>query len=161
LYLRLGFRHVGPIDLGPYLNQRRITNPDGVLLEHVIDVRHPKVAGPFSALMVTYSKADHFAPETGRRLFDYLRYDLFLVENVDGQLRIRSGPDGVPPRYSPKEVTGFYDRIGHNTGYIIHPDEILADNLAILLTQHLPGVPAVANIDQQLLRDLAAILRSE
>jgi hypothetical protein len=31
------------------------------------------------------------------------------------------------------EVSGFYEQVGENTGYIIHPEEILADNFALLM----------------------------
>ena len=27
-----------------------------------------------------------------------------------------------------KQITGFYEQVGRNTGYILHPEEILADN---------------------------------
>lgn len=159
LYRRLGFYRVGPIRMGKALEPLRITNPDGVTLEHVIDVKHP-LLGQFPAVMVTYSKSDRFAPEIGRRLFDYLRYDLFAVENTEGGPRIRGGDAGMPRAFSPKEVAGFYEKIGRNTGYIIHPDEILADNVALLMTQNVPGNPAVQNVDHGLLRDLATILRA-
>jgi hypothetical protein len=30
-------------------------------------------------------------------------------------------------------VSGFYEQVGRNTEYIIHPEEILADNFAMLV----------------------------
>jgi hypothetical protein len=30
-------------------------------------------------------------------------------------------------------VSGFYEQVGRNTQYIIHPEEILADNFAMLV----------------------------
>ena len=35
--------------------------------------------------------------------------------------------------YSVKEIRDFYEQVGKNTGYIIHPEEILADNFALLI----------------------------
>ena len=32
-------------------------------------------------------------------------------------------------------MAGFYGQVGHNTDYIIHPEEILADNFALLLLE--------------------------
>lgn len=157
LYGRLGFRHVGPIELGEYLENRRITNPDGVLLEHVIEVQHPQ-RGSFPAVLAIYSKSDRFSPDQGRRIFDYLQSGLFPVVQEGQGYRVVVGTDGVPPVYRPQEVTGFFEKIGRNTNYIIHPDEILAENLSLLLTEGMPGRPANAVADPKLLRDLAEIL---
>jgi hypothetical protein len=30
-------------------------------------------------------------------------------------------------------VKGFHEQIGRNTGYIIHPEEVLADNFVLLV----------------------------
>jgi hypothetical protein len=30
-------------------------------------------------------------------------------------------------------VSSYHEQIGRNTGYIIHPEEVLADNFALLL----------------------------
>jgi hypothetical protein len=35
--------------------------------------------------------------------------------------------------YNVPEVTGFFEKTGTNTEYIIHPEEILADNFSLLL----------------------------
>ncbi len=32
------------------------------------------------------------------------------------------------------EVTGFFEQVGQNTTYLIHPEEILADNFVLLVT---------------------------
>jgi hypothetical protein len=32
-----------------------------------------------------------------------------------------------------RQVSGFMEQVGENTDYIIHPEEILADNFALLL----------------------------
>jgi hypothetical protein len=33
----------------------------------------------------------------------------------------------------PADTTGWFEQIGHNTRYTIHPDEILADNFVRLI----------------------------
>jgi hypothetical protein len=32
-----------------------------------------------------------------------------------------------------KDLQGFFERVGRNTQYLIHPEEILADNFAIAI----------------------------
>lgn len=38
-------------------------------------------------------------------------------------------------------MTGFLEQVGENTNYLIHPDEILADNFVLLVTGK-KGVPS-------------------
>lgn len=158
LYERLGFEYVGPVRLGGFLEKRRITNPDGTLLAHVVRVRRPE-RGEFPAVLVMYSKSPRFDPLQGRRLFDYLQWKLFAVQKSGGGYEVERDAAGNPVGYSPMQVTGFFEKVGRNTRYIVHPDEILADNIALLLTGNHPGGPASPVANPKLLRDLGEILR--
>jgi hypothetical protein len=41
--------------------------------------------------------------------------------------------NGAAPRVvGVEQVSGFFEMVGRNTDYIIHPEEILADNFALL-----------------------------
>jgi len=42
--------------------------------------------------------------------------------------------NGKPVFFKPDEVEGFFEQIGRNTGYIIHPEETLANNFVHLMT---------------------------
>ena len=42
--------------------------------------------------------------------------------------------DGQPVWHMPGSVPDFLDKLGANTGYIIHPEETVADNFALLAT---------------------------
>ena len=42
--------------------------------------------------------------------------------------------DGKPLLLKPDAVEGFYEQIGRNTGYIIHPEETLANNFVHLMS---------------------------
>ena len=53
------------------------------------------------------------------------------------------------------QIQGFYEQVGRNTDYVIHPEEILADNFEYLLI----GRPNLPSPDIQ--RRLAAALRSQ
>lgn len=52
----------------------------------------------------------------------------------------------------PEEVSGFYEQVGRNTGYVIHPEEIIAENFALLVTgkRDLPSPEVIAKIRQVL-----------
>lgn len=34
---------------------------------------------------------------------------------------------------APQQISGFFEQVGRNTNYIIHPEEILAENFALLI----------------------------
>ena len=56
--------------------------------------------------------------------------------------------DGQPVLHTPAEIAGYIEKIGQNTQYIIHPEEILADNftLAIEPKENLPNPEIVAGV---------------
>ena len=40
-----------------------------------------------------------------------------------------------PKLLKPDEVEGFFEQIGRNTSYILHPEETLANNFVFLITE--------------------------
>ena len=54
---------------------------------------------------------------------------------------IEKTPAAEPELFSPEELSGFFEQVGRNTEYIIHPEEILAENFALLILgkQNLPS----------------------
>ena len=41
--------------------------------------------------------------------------------------------DNFPVLLEVEEIDGFFEQIGKNSNYIIHPEEILADNFSLLV----------------------------
>ena len=54
------------------------------------------------------------------------------LENDNG-VRRAALAGGQPVFYEPDAVPDFAEQIGRNTKYIIHPEEVLADNFVFLL----------------------------
>jgi hypothetical protein len=148
-YAVIGFQPCGEVPFPPALAARKITNPDAPRNDHCIRVESGGM--PIWAVPILFSKSDHYNPASGGEFFDYLKFQFLVVE--------KSGPDAT---YDPSKVTlldvrqmqGFFEQIGRNTDYIIHPEEILADNFEYLLI----GKPNLASPDVQL--KLATALRS-
>lgn len=156
LYRRLGYEPAGgTIDLGTQLEAIRLTNPDGPRVEHVLRVETPQ--GELPVISVIYSQHPQFDPRAGRTIFQYLKHGLFVVQPTASGWRTVSGQDGRLVQYTPEQLPGFFAKVGNNTRYVIHPDEVLAENLAILLTSGTQG--ATNGNDVLLLRDLESILR--
>ena len=59
-----------------------------------------------------------------------------------------------------EQVTGFFEQVGRNTPNILHPEEILAENAALLIsarnTDGFPAIPipdVLTAIEQMLVKD--------
>ena len=132
LYRVIGFERCPEVRLPDSLARRRITNPDAPVNAHRIRVRHE--GRPFWAVPVLYSRSDRYDPRQGGSFFEYLQFRL-LLEAVDDEAAADSAPAGSQPRLvEVKEVSGFFEQIGRNSSYIIHPEEILAVNFALIVT---------------------------
>jgi hypothetical protein len=131
-YAAIGFRPCGDVALPPALHDLRITNPDAVRNDACIAVR---VQGSRTwAVPVLYARAPYDA-QAGQPFFAYLVAKLLLLD-ASGALP-PSTPiyDAAHPRLVDFDaVEGFFEQVGRNTQYIIHPEEILADNFALLIT---------------------------
>jgi hypothetical protein len=138
LYAVVGFKRCGAVSLPDDLAARKITNPDAPLIEHRIRLTSPGGAGDDSttdAVPILLSRESRYDAKKGGSLFDYMQFKLLAVEPDGDQAdRWRAKlKDGQPILLDPKNVASFHDQIGRNTGYIIHPEEILADNFMILI----------------------------
>ncbi len=143
LYAVIGFRACPPIDLPRSLADRKLTNPDGPTLEYCITLETPageRVAVPFLSARIP------FDPEQpNRSFFEVLEFRLLAVEPAGDHWRPVTEND-TPILLDPAVTPSYARQIGGNTGYIIHPDEILAENFVALVlgTKDLttPRIPA-------------------
>lgn len=134
LYGLIGFVRLANLDLPKNVAARRLTNPDAPRIEHGIRL------GERMYVPVLLSAAAKFNPRNPGGLFRYLRFRLYEVEQRDGVWRgvEREGaPSLLAPNLKSPEANlwtkSFFDQVGRNTRYIIHPEEILADNFVELI----------------------------
>lgn len=156
LYQRIGFEKLPELNLSEFLKKRVLYNPDGVDLRYSITVKEKETGREFEAIPVIYSR--HKAYNTSlNAFFGYLTFQLFEVKNRAGVWSVVNKDVG----YSIDELTGFWEQVGRNTLYNIHPDELCADNFVIMA---LAKATAGKNLEkltkegQQLVKDLEAII---
>jgi hypothetical protein len=132
LYGAIGFTKCEEVELPPPLRSRKITNPDAPRNDHAIRVQYRGAA--FWAVPILFSRSDKYDVKRGGEFFDYIQFQLMLVQKAT-----TSSPTS-PTRVGPHaqlvavdEVTGFFEQVGRNTRYIIHPEEILAENFVFLV----------------------------
>lgn len=132
LYGVIGFEQCEELAFPPQLASRKITNPDAPRNDHFIRLRGN--GGPSLAVPILFSGAEKYDPKKGGEFFRYMQFRFLLVEKRDGSSKVEPLDEGGQPRLiDPKNVSGFFEQVGKNTRYIIHPEEILADNFALLV----------------------------
>jgi hypothetical protein len=132
LYAIIGFAKCNEIKLPPELERRKITNPDAPRNDHFIRVQ---IDGRESlAVPILLSSIETYDVKRGGEFFTYLQFQFLVVEKESDSENLKAVLDGSAPKLVGAErVSGFMEQVGRNTDYIIHPEEILADNFALLV----------------------------
>lgn len=134
LYATIGFRRCPEPVLPAAFRERQITNPDAPVNDHCIDVVINGTRRTVVPILLSDSK--QYDPQRGGEFFEYLRLRFLAVrEDADADTTSLLLVQGQPLLVPVTELRGFFEQVGRNTGYIIHPEEILADNFAHLLMQ--------------------------
>ncbi len=154
LYEAIGFAKCKEVEFPARLRLRKITNPDAPRNDHYIRVR---VGGKEClAVPILFADSDTYDPARGGEFFDYLQFRLLLVERGKQPGSVTTLYDGEDPRLVDlQQVTGFFEQVGRNTGYVLHPEEVLADNFALLVME-VQSVPSPA-----ILKKMTAILTAK
>ncbi len=134
LYDAIGFTVCNEVMYPPELKAYRMSNPDAPINDAFIKL----AAGGDSVecMMILYSNR----PYSGGTFFDYLNLGFLRVTGLNPDKQIVYENDKAVI-YSIDEVAGFYEQVGQNTNYIIHPEEILAENFVFVL-QQIQGLPS-------------------
>jgi len=130
LYELIGFKKANPIQLPASIAHLKITNPDAPIIEHVIQLKlSPEQTVTVAPVLI--ARHDYRA-DSKKGLFGYLSFKLMQVTATPDGWGPELGDQG--PVYHSPQNPDFARQIGRNTGYIIHPEEILADNFSLLVT---------------------------
>ena len=130
LYALIGFHPCGVVSLPDNLMPRRISNPDAPVVEHCILVTENDM--PHWVAPVLFSRIPEYDPKVGGTFFRYLEMRLMAIDRDTAKPILR---DDKPVMFQPREVEGFFEQIGNNTSYILHPEETLANNFVFLITK--------------------------
>ena len=148
-YTAIGFVKCNEVIFPPILKSQKITNPDAPVNDHYISL---KLKGDEAlAIPILFSRAKKYNEELGGEFFNYLQLQFLAVERHDNSANVKPIYDGNRPLFiDMRQQSGFFEKVGKNTGYIIHPEEILADNFAFLVLKHrnLPSPEIVRKIEK-------------
>ena len=144
MYGIIGFSLMNNVEYPNDLKAYRITNPDAPQIDSYISL---KVDGkPKDCMMILYSKKDY----TEGSFFNYLNIG-FLSLKGDAIKSVEYKND-KPVIFTIEQVSGFFEQVGKNTPYIIHQEEILAENFAfaILNKTGLPNPELINELKKKL-----------
>lgn len=147
MYATIGFMPIAEVALPPLLASRKISNPDAPRVDVAIKVQ----TGQGSAWVTPLLQAtvDRYDAHQGGEFFKFMK--LSWLEVGRGEALPARADVRQPQLRETAELSGFVEQIGRNTGYIIHPEEILAENFAQLATGKTAPSP---EIHQRLLQAL-------
>jgi hypothetical protein len=137
LYRILGFEVCPEIALPESLRRRKLTNPDAPLIDSVIRVRVASGSGLETSRRpvtpVLSATTERYDVKKGGEFFDSMEFRLLVLDEVGAGFRPAVLPDGKPWMLEVSALPDYWEQIGRNTRYVIHPEEILADNFVLLI----------------------------
>ncbi|MBL8228168.1 MAG: hypothetical protein JNL98_06810 [Bryobacterales bacterium] len=128
LYALLGFELLIGFEFPAELESRRGSNPDAFEYLHAGAIRAG--SGQIQAVPLMYSKLSLAEIFRLPSIFDAFDLTFAAVDMATG--RIQRDSEGRPVTY-PMSDTNWASLMARNTSYILHPEEVLADNFAILM----------------------------
>lgn len=151
--------HHKKIKLSDALQAKRLTNPDGTTLEYAIKLSDNKGN---STLATPFIKSNQ--PYYSRSIpsfFAYINFDIYrLAELDDGSLFIESDKAGNTTLNQEYQVD-YFNHISDNTQYVIHPEEIMADNFKIAaLTSKTGDRSHLSESGKRLIYEILKIMKS-
>lgn len=130
LYRIVNFNLCGPMNYPHDIERRIITNPDAVANHYCIELEHE--GETLTVFPVLYSSKYKFDAQTKGSFFDYMIFKLIVAEKRNNSWYAKLS-DNKPILIEPTQSRSFLSKIGRNTDYIIHPEEIMADNFMLLI----------------------------
>lgn len=162
LYQLIGFSNIGNMSnlvIKPALKNRILLNPDGVNFAYHIELNEAS-GRPYSAIPIIKSNEEKYI-ESKQDFFDYIDFSLYKI-NIQHGVQVKTNAQGNST-IDMDNIPDFFQKITSNTGYIIHPDEIIADNfMYIMMREKKNGLLRSFSEDGiELLKNIKKILTEE
>ena len=152
LYAAVAYEVCPEIQLPPGLARVKLTNPDAPRMDAFIRLRIGDER--LAVAPVLLGRSQLYDERQGGPFFRQMDFRFLVLEGAGDSLRPAVLPDGSPRLLVPGDVPDYEARIGRNTDYVIHPEEILADNFVLLADPQQAKIPS-----PEILEKLDAALR--
>lgn len=168
LYAMIGFQPLGitqaELKMPPVIEESILLNPDGIDYTYAIELSD-KAGNSWRCIPLTSSEYHQYSA-AGVGFFPHLTVNFYpVVPNKEGGYTLQTTDTGASPIRLSEVGESLWGQIGNNTFYIIHPDEILADNFSLLAARYLnPEAEEVATDEtdeRDLLHEMEQIIRGD
>jgi len=129
LYNILSFRKSNELLLPDDIFRLKITNPDAAVNNYYFSSKINE--REFDLMPILLSSSNYDEQKAGK-FFDYLSLNFIAVRN-NGDNMVPVIENNEYFIFKLDQVTNYFELIGRNTNYIIHPEEILAENFVSLI----------------------------
>lgn len=142
MYAVIGFHYCGPVHWIAPLDRLHITNPDCPINQHAITIKYK--GQEYMAMPIMYSRTERFGIDAHNNLNAFMNTRLLLVKSgISGTGVEAVMNNGKPMLLKFGDVEDFREQVGFNTNYLVHPEEIIADNFEILVEGKTPRSPEI------------------
>lgn len=166
LYEMIGFKPLGidldQLEMPENLRNSILLNPDGIDFLNYISLVNKNTGETVNCMLFSSSNFHQFSP-TNASYFPHLSTNFYPVETKeDGGYILKTAEGGSSPLEVQPIIESLFDQIGSNTVYVIHPDEILADNFSLLIISTPEEIDKIREKDKlDLLNRMESIIKGE
>lgn len=159
-YRLIGFeRHEKQIEIPKELKQKMLLNPDGLNMDFAITLHNKQKDTCYFIPFLFTSNKDYNS--NSPHFFSYMKFDLFPLK-IENDYAILDYQKVKNFLIDPSYYEDYFKQIKDNTSYTIHPDEIMADNFAVLIMEGPNSEFSNFSVEgKKLLIDLLYILQSK
>lgn len=149
IYALFKFRPAAEFEWPESWKSMRITNPDAPHNRHVITLTIANTSFDLMPLLLAHSLPDG----KNQNFFDVMGIRLVPVEpSPDGQSSRVKLIDGRMRSMDAMRSQEYFEATGQNTLYLLHPEEIAADNFAFLVSERKVSNPQLIDSLRQILQ---------
>ncbi len=132
LYAIIGFLPCKEVTFPAALADKKLTDPDAPRNDHYIRLKEKDK--DILAIPIVYSMSAHYDVAKGGEFSQSAAFSFLVVQpQGDSPVPTVTYDPATAALLATDEVSNFYEQVGRNTEYIIHPEEILADNFRLML----------------------------
>lgn len=124
MYACIDFKMIQPIPKPDHLKKFGITNPDAPFLNAYATFNVDGKDRPL--VMVLHSSKTY---DQGS-FFDYLEIGFCEIDVEKREVKLEREDLKI---YTLNDIPGFYEKVGKNTTYLLHPEEIMAENFVLAI----------------------------
>ena len=143
IYATIGFKPCNKISVTEAMQGLNITNPDCPTIAHYVTINDEDL------VLVLHSKRDY----DGGHVFENDYIDISLLKLAGTTNKTPLIKDGEAVTYKLEEKFELFGIIGTNTMYVLHPEEVCAENFAALVTEKNVREPKYLELMKKLLSD--------